>query len=83
VSCGGSPRSASEILNRLNEVSVNAVLLKELLRQVADPGNWEGAQRAGRRIHRIANEMLTEFGTSSKAQRGMGWQNCSIAARNI
>jgi hypothetical protein len=66
VSCGGSPRSASEILNRLNEVSVNAVLLKELLRQVADPGNWEGAQRAGRRIHRIANEMLTEFGTSSK-----------------
>ena len=66
VSCGGSPRSASEILNRLNEVSVNAVLLKELLRQVADPGNREGAQRAGRRIHRIANEMLTELGTSSK-----------------
>ena len=66
VSCSGSPRSASEILNRLNEVSVNAVLLKELLRQVADPGNREGAQRAGRRIHRIANEMLTELGTSSK-----------------
>ena len=36
----GSPRSAREILNRLNEVSFNAVLLKELrmialLRQVA------------------------------------------------
>jgi hypothetical protein len=30
VSCGGSPRSASEILNRLNEVFFNAVLLKEL-----------------------------------------------------
>ena len=39
----GTPRSAREILNRLNEVSFNAVLLKELrmialLRQVADPG---------------------------------------------
>jgi hypothetical protein len=64
-------RSASEILNRLNEVSFNAVLLKELrmmalLRQVADPGNSEGAQWAGMRIHRIASEMLTELGASSK-----------------
>jgi NTE family protein len=52
-------------------VSFNAVLLKELrmialLRQVADPGNSEGAQRAGMRIHRIANEMPTELGASSK-----------------
>ncbi|MGB8739182.1 MAG: patatin-like phospholipase family protein [Xanthobacteraceae bacterium] len=66
-----SPRSASEILNRLNEVSINAVLLKELrmialLRQVSDPGNSEGAQWAGMRIHRIASEMLTELGASSK-----------------
>ena len=66
-----SPRSASEILNRLNEVSFNAVLLKELrmialLRQVADPGISEGAQWAGMRIHRIASEMLTELGASSK-----------------
>ncbi len=65
------PRSASEILNRLNEVSFNAVLLKELrmialLRQVADPGNSEGALWAGMRIHRIASEMLTELGASSK-----------------
>ena len=37
-----------------------------LLRQVADPGNSEGAQWAGMRIHRIANEMLTELGASSK-----------------
>ena len=67
----GRPRSASEILNRLNEVSFNAVLLKELrmiavLRQVANPGNSEGAQWAGMRIHRIASEMLTELGASSK-----------------
>ena len=61
----------SEILNRLNEVSFNAVLLKELrmiavLRQVADPGDSEGAQWAGMRIHRIASDMLTELGASSK-----------------
>jgi NTE family protein len=67
----GCPRSASEILNRLNEVSFNAVLLKELrmmalLRQVANPGNSEGAQWAGMRIHRVASEMLTELGASSK-----------------
>jgi hypothetical protein len=64
-------RALAAILNRLNEVSFNAVLLKELrmialLRQVADPGNSEGAQWAGMRIHRIANEMLTELGASSK-----------------
>jgi NTE family protein len=64
-------RTASEILNRLNEVSFNAVLLKELrmmalLRQVADPGDSEGAQWAGMRIHRIASTMLTELGASSK-----------------
>ena len=64
-------RAASEILNRLNEVSFNAVLLKELrmmalLRQVADPGDSEGAQWAGMRIHRIGSEMLTELGASSK-----------------
>jgi NTE family protein len=67
----GRPRSASEIMNRLNEVSFNAVLLKELrmiavLRQVANPGNSEGAQWASMRIHRIASEMITELGASSK-----------------
>ena len=67
----GTPRSAADILNRLNEVSFNAVLLKELrmialLRQVANPGDSEGAQWAGMRIHRVASEMLTELGASSK-----------------
>ena len=37
-----------------------------LLRRVADPGNSEGAQLAGMRIHRIATEMMTELGASSK-----------------
>jgi NTE family protein len=65
------PRFASDILNRLNEVSFNAVLLKELrmialLQQVANPGDSEGARWAGMRIHRVASEMLTDLGASSK-----------------
>src|SRR5271157_5847882 len=67
----GTPKTAREILNRLNEVSFNAVLLKELrmialLRQVGDPGDTEGALWAGMRIHRVASDMLTALGASSK-----------------
>jgi NTE family protein len=67
----GTPRSASEILNRLNEVSFNAPLMKELrmialLRQVADPGSGEGARWAAMRTHRIMTEMMIELGASSK-----------------
>jgi NTE family protein len=67
----GTPRSAREILDRLNEVSFNATLLKELrmialLRQVADPGSSEGAQWAHMRIHLIASKALAELGASSK-----------------
>jgi NTE family protein len=65
------PQTARDILNRLNEVSFNAVLLKELrmialLRQVADPGDSEGALWAGMRIHRVASETLVHLGASSK-----------------
>jgi NTE family protein len=67
----GTPRSAREILDRLNEVSFNSPLMKELrliavLRQVADTGDCEGARWAGMRIHRIASAMMTELGYSSK-----------------
>lgn len=67
----GTPRTAREILNRLNEVSFNAVLLKELrlialLRRVADPGQEEGASWARMRIHRIASDVLSELDSSSK-----------------
>ena len=66
-----SPRTAREILNRLNEVSFNAVLLKELrmialLRQIADPGCSEGALWAGMRVHRVASEAMVDLGYSSK-----------------
>ena len=37
-----------------------------LLRQVANPGNGEGAQWAGMRIHRVASETIAELGSSSK-----------------
>lgn len=65
------PRSARDILSRLNEVSFNSVLLKELrmialLRQVADAGNSEGAQWAGMRIHRVSSDMMVDLGYSSK-----------------
>jgi NTE family protein len=67
----GTPRTARDILNRLNEVSFNAVLLKELrmialLRQVAEPGECEGARWANMRIHRVAGDVMVELGYSSK-----------------
>jgi NTE family protein len=65
------PRSAAEILNRLNEISFNSPLMKELrmialLRQVADPGSGEGARWAKMRTHSIKSDQLAEFGASSK-----------------
>ncbi len=66
-----TPRTASEILNRLNEISFNAPLMKELrmialLRQTADPGSGEGARWAGMRTHGIMTDKLAELGASSK-----------------
>lgn len=65
------PRTASEILDRLNEISFNSPLMKELrmialLREVADPGHGEGARWAGMRTHRIMTDALAGFGASSK-----------------
>jgi len=67
----GTPRSAREILDRLNEVSFNASLLKELrmialLRQVADPGSSEGRKWAEMRVHLVASKVLAGLGASSK-----------------
>jgi NTE family protein len=69
------PRSAADILNRINEISFNSPLMKELrmialLRQVtdqvADPGSGEGARWAQMRMHRIMTDALAKFGASSK-----------------
>jgi NTE family protein len=67
----GPLRSAAEVLNRINEISFNSPLMKELrmialLRQVADPGSGEGARWAEMRTHSIKSDRLAEFGASSK-----------------
>jgi NTE family protein len=74
----GTPRNARDIVNRLNEVSFNAVLLKELrmmalLRHVADPGDGEGALWAEMRIHRVASADMTMLGYSSKLNAEWGF----------
>jgi len=66
-----TPRTAGEILDRLNEISFNSPLLKEmrmiaLLRQAADPGTGEGKRWASMLTHRIMTDKLGEFGASSK-----------------
>jgi len=66
-----TPRTAADILNRLNEISFNSPLMKELrmialLRQAADPGSGEGSRWAQMRTHRIMTDMLAKFGASSK-----------------
>jgi NTE family protein len=71
VERSGTPRSAREILDRINEVAFNAVTLKELkmialLRQVADPGKSEGALWAEMRVHVVRNPTMLELGYSSK-----------------
>jgi NTE family protein len=67
----GTPRSAAAILNRLNEISFNSPLVKELrmialLRQVADLGTGEGARWAQMRTHTIRTDLLAQLGASSK-----------------
>lgn len=71
VERAGTPRTAQEILNRLNEISFNAPLLKELrmialLRQMTDPRQCEATQWAGMRIHRVATNAIADLGSSSK-----------------
>ena len=73
VSRPGTPRTANEINNRLNEISFNSPLIKELrmaalLRKVADPNSTgEGANWAKMRIHRVESEsIMLQLGYSSK-----------------
>jgi len=67
----GIPRSARDVLNRLNEVSFNAVLIKELrmmalLRKIAHASDDEGARWASMRTHRVASDVMLDLGYSSK-----------------
>ncbi|HMO49296.1 MAG TPA: patatin-like phospholipase family protein [Rubrivivax sp.] len=69
------PKSARDILNRLNEVAFNAPLVKELrmiallhklANKVPDVGDGESARWAAMRIHRIASDRVDEVDSSSK-----------------
>jgi NTE family protein len=67
----GTPRSARDILNRLNEISFNTAAIKELrmiglLQQAADPGSGESGVWASMRIHLIRNDGMADLGYSSK-----------------
>jgi NTE family protein len=67
----GTPRAARDILDRVNEISFNAVALKELkmlalLRRVADPGNAEAKRWASMRMHIVRNDVMATLGASSK-----------------
>jgi NTE family protein len=66
-----TPKTASDIVNRLNEISFNSPLMKELrmialLREAADPGKGEGARWASMLTHRIWTDKLDGLGASSK-----------------
>ena len=67
----GTPRTAREIASRVNEISFNAPLLKELrmmalLQQVVDPGNSEARAWQAMRLHRISSDLMVKLGHSSK-----------------
>jgi len=66
-----APTDARDIQSRLNEISFNATLLKELrmmavLRGVADPGTGAGKYWADMRMHRITSDLMVTLGASSK-----------------
>lgn len=66
-----TPRSARDIASRLNEISFNGQLLKELqmmalLRNVIDPGNGKARLWHDMRMHRITSDMMVTLGHSSK-----------------
>ncbi len=69
----GTPRTPTEILNRLNEVSFNAVMVKELYMidllqraAVAAGENNEASDWARMRIHVVSNPVMNGLDFSSK-----------------
>jgi NTE family protein len=66
------PRSARDILNRLNEITFNSSLIKELraihlLHQLIEVGGLEAERYRDMRVHLIhADEELQAYGASSK-----------------
>jgi NTE family protein len=65
------PRSAADILNRMNEITFNASLIKELraislLRQLIEAEGLEQERYRDMRLHRIGGEGLEHLSVSSK-----------------
>ena len=83
----GTPRSARDILNRLNEVSFNAVLLKELRDDRAccgrslTPADCESAKWADMRIHRVSSDDHGRARLFVEAQRRVGIPRPCCATR--
>jgi len=71
VERAATPRSAREIISRMNEIAFNAPLLKELrmialLHKAADAGSDEGRHWAAMRMHLIHSPTMLSLGYSSK-----------------
>jgi NTE family protein len=72
VFCKGIPKTAQEIQNRVNEISFNASLLKELryirdINALVAAGELDATKHRCMRLHRIeAQERLGPLGASSK-----------------
>ncbi|MGE0715237.1 MAG: patatin-like phospholipase family protein [Alphaproteobacteria bacterium] len=68
----GVPRSATEILNRINEISFNSSLMREMraisfVTRLIDEGTADAAKLKRILIHGIAaDEVMTELGVASK-----------------
>jgi NTE family protein len=68
----GVPRTAAEISNRLNEITFNASLVREissilLLKRLIDEENPAHVRYAGTRLHRIsADDAVLQLGVASK-----------------
>ena len=66
----GTPRTATEIANRLNEISFNATVIKELrmiaLLKSAGVTEGEGGRWGCLRVHIVSSPVMIELGHSSK-----------------
>jgi len=68
----GTPTTAQEIMNRINEITFNASLLRELraidfVRRLVDQGKLDGEDYRKLRVHMIGNhEALNPLGATSK-----------------
>ncbi|HSV58712.1 MAG TPA: patatin-like phospholipase family protein [Variovorax sp.] len=75
----GCPRTAAEIMNRLNEVSFNSSLMREMraiafVTSLVERGKLQADEAKQMLIHSIrADEEMTQFGVSSKLNADWGF----------